>query len=179
MNEILSTPERKRILEFIIDKVDSFGVNSTSSSTGVSKALVSKYLKILERHNIVQKVNGNYHIKNSPITKGIKILIKLENIPVDIFSKYDCVNAVGIYGSAAKGEYTSESDTDIWIYVERIDEEQLASLSSELRNYISNISILNLTSDKLMQLKEKDKVFYYSLVFGSIIIYGDIDDIQI
>ena len=62
----------------------------------------------------------------------------------------------------------------MWILIDdRVSQEELARLSKELKRKYGNVSPIYLTENKLRTLKEKDKVFYYSLVFGSINIYGE------
>ena len=61
----------------------------------------------------------------------------------------------------------------MWILVDKAGDEELAKLGNELNKKYGNVEAVYLTKDKLRALKEKDKVFYYSLIFGSINIYGE------
>ncbi len=61
----------------------------------------------------------------------------------------------------------------MWLLTEKTSEEKLAALTTKLRNTFGNVKPLYLTKEKISLLRKKDPVFYYSIVFGSITIYGD------
>ena len=179
MQSIFSTTQRIKILKAIIYETDPVSVNSTASKTKLSKGLVSKYFEILTDTGILKKTNGKLSVTDNSITKGVKILLNLNDIDSKLFRKYSFVKSAGLYGSCAKGDNNIDSDTDIWIKIKETEDENLASLSSELNKKLKNAKILFLTEDKIKKLQRDDKLFYHSLVFGSIIIMGDNDGIQI
>ena len=88
------------------------------------------------------------------------------------FEEYEFVKGVGVYGSVAKGENTEDSDIDMWLLVSQSSHENLAKLTSELRRELGNINPIYLTEEKIRLLRKEDASFYYSLAFGSILIYG-------
>lgn len=179
MEDIFSTKERIKILKAIVFTKESISVNKIANQLKLSKGLVSKYLDLLVKQGIAKRTNGKFLINDSALVKGIRILLNLWNININIFKKYQFVKSVGLYGSCAKGENSDESDVDLWIKIDEIDEEKLASLSSELRKRIKNVKILFLTNEKIEKMKKEDPMFYHSLVFGSITIYGDKYGIQL
>jgi predicted nucleotidyltransferase len=140
---------------------------------------VSKYLDILKREGVLKKVNGKFVVTDSPLTKGIRILLSVRGIDTKALKKYLFVKGVGLYGSCAKGENTEDSDVDLWVRVENASDEDLASLTSYLNKRMKNVKVLFLTDEKIRRIREEDRLFYQSLVFGSIIVYGDKDGIQI
>ncbi|HEY4695586.1 MAG TPA: nucleotidyltransferase domain-containing protein, partial [Candidatus Hydromicrobium sp.] len=148
-----------------------------ASKLKVSKGLVSKYLDVLSKEGISKRSNGKYMIVDSAITRGIRILINLVNIDSKIFKKFDFVEAVGLYGSCTKGENTEDSDVDIWIKIKEVGDEKTASLTAEMNRKIRNVKPLFLTTKKIERMKKEDKLFYHSLSFGSIILYGGKDAI--
>jgi len=81
----------------------------------------------------------------------------------------------GIYGSCANGTNHEESDIDIWIKVDKHPgEAKVATVSNEIRKLLGrNVQILVLTPERIERLKKEDPIFYYSLVFGSIRLYGE------
>jgi len=180
MEEIFSTKERIRILKEVIFWEGEIRVNELSAKVKLSKGFVSKFLNVLEKKGILKK-KGRKFICNGhlPLVKAIKILFTLSAINRNIFRKYKFIKSVGLYGSCAKGENTLNSDVDIWIKTENISQEDEINLLSELRKKIKNVKILFLTDEKLNKLKKEDPAFYYSLYFGSIIIYGEKDGIWI
>lgn len=179
MENIFSTKERIKIIKFVIYKKDSISVNNIARNLKLSKGLVSKYFDILTKEGVAKRLNGKFLITNSPMTKAIKILFNIKNIPIATFKKYPFVKLVGIYGSCAKGENTEDSDVDLWIKTEEVGLESLAELTYRLNKKIEKVKILLLTEKKIEKLKKEDALFYHSLAFGSIIIYGGKNGIQL
>ena len=179
MEDIFSTKERIRILESIIFKESNISVNSIASQLKLSKGLISKYFEILSKEGIVKKTEGKAFITDSSFVKGIRILFNMKNVNPKIFKKYPFVKSAGIYGSCAKGENIEDSDVDLWIRVKDTDEDRLASLTSELNKKIKNVKVLFLTNGKIEKLRKEDPLFYHSLVFGSLIVYGEKNGIQL
>ena len=165
IHKLLSSKERVKILSYILYKNTSVTVIKTAEELHLSKALISQFFSLLKKEGIISNKNS---IKNNLQVKSLKILLNLNNINEKIFNKR-FIHSAGIYGSSVKGLNTEESDVDIWILVSDAEEEELAKLTHEL----GGIKPLYLTKEKLKALKVKDSVFYYSLVFGSITIYGD------
>jgi len=179
MESIFSTKERIKILKAVIFSEQPISVNVVAAKLKISKGLVSKYLDVLLKEGITKKSNGKYLIVNSPITKAAKILLNIIDIDVGIFKKFDFVEAVGLYGSCAKGENTDESDVDIWVKVKNVSDEKAASLTAAMNKKIKNVKPLFLTTKKIEKMEKDDKLFYHSLSFGSIILYGDNNAIQL
>jgi len=179
MEEIFLTKERIKILKAIIFKESAVSVNAIANHLEISKGLVSKYLNILTKRGIAKIVNGKFTITNSAFVKGIKILLNLDSIKTSIFKKYAFVKSAGLYGSCARGGNNEESDVDLWVRVSGVTEDKMASLSSMLSKKIKSVKVLFLTDEKIEKLKKEDALFYYSLTFGSIIIYGDKQDVQL
>ena len=179
MEKIFSTKERIKILKAVIFSEQPISVNVIAVRLKISKGLVSKYLDVLLKEGIAKKSNGKYLIVNSPITKGIKILLNIADVEIGIFKKFDFVGAVGLYGSCAKGENTDESDVDLWIKIKDVGDEKAASLTAVINKKIKNVKPLFLTTKKIEKMKKGDELFYRSLSFGSIILYGENDAIQL
>ena len=179
MKSIFSTKERIKILKAVIFSDQPISVNVIAARLKISKGLVSKYLDVLLRKGIAKKSNGKYLIVDSPITKATKILLNITGIDAGIFKKFDFVEAVGLYGSCAKGENTDESDVDIWVKVKDASDEKAASLTAVMNKKIKNVKPLFLTTKKIEKMKKDDELFYHSLSFGSIILYGNNNAIQL
>lgn len=179
MHDIFSTEERIKILQAILFKEDPVSVNNIAYQLKLSKGLVSKYFDILTKKGILKRLKGKLCVKDSPLTGGIMILLNIRNINIRLFKKYPFVVSAGLFGSCAKGENTEDSDVDIWIKIKDERETKLASLTTEVNKKIKNAKILFLTDKKTMKIKEEDEMFYHSLVFGSIILYGDKSGVQL
>ncbi len=178
IHELFSTRERIKILKHILYLEKDFGVNEIAKKLKISKGLVSKYFEILFKKGILKKSGKKFAVRrDNLLVKGIKIMLNLEKIDAKVFKKYKFVKAVGLYGSCAKGTNTENSDVDLWIKVENAGEKSIVNLVSEIKKKLGNASVLVLDEKKIKLLKEKDSVFYYSLYFGSIIIYGEESEI--
>jgi predicted nucleotidyltransferase len=177
MQSIFSTKERIKILKTVIFSQEPISVNVIAARVKISKGLVSKYLNVLLKRGLTKKSDGKYIIVDSPITKAAKILLNIAGIDVGIFKKFGFVEAVGLYGSCAKGENTTESDVDLWIKIKEVSDEKLASLTALINKKIRNAKAIFLTTKKIEKMKKDDELFYHSLLFGSILIYGRKDAI--
>jgi len=173
LHELLSTKERIKILSLTLYKKDEISITEIAKEARVSKSLVSKFFDILTKEKILLKRKRKFRVNDNVRVRALKIFLNFYKIDENVFRKFNFVKGAGIYGSFTKGENSEESDIDMWIIVEKTEEENLAKLSRELKKKYGNVRPLYLTEEKIKALKEKDKVFYHSLVFGSIIVYGE------
>ena len=174
LNRLFSTRERLKILSVILYKKDDISITDVSREARVSKGLVSNFFKILLKEKILRRKGRKFRVGDAPKVKALKILFNLYKVDENLFKKYNFIRGAGIYGSFLRGENNEESDIDMWILIDnKASQEELARFSKELKRKYGNVSPIYLTENKLKKLKEKDKVFYYSLVFGSITIYGE------
>ncbi len=170
--KILSSKERQKILEDILYKEGEISVSKVSSRLNLSKGLVSDYFKILVNEYILKRNGGKYVVQDNLNVKALKILLNLNRFNWKFFEEFDFVRGAGLYGSFVKGGNTEDSDIDLYVLVEESEEENLAELTGKLNELDERINPLYLTEDKIKHLKNEDAVFYHSLVFGSINIYG-------
>jgi predicted nucleotidyltransferase len=175
MKSLFSTSQRIKILEAVIFRTDSVSVNNIASQLKLSKGLISKYFQILLKEQILKKEKGKLVVADNAPVKSVKILLNVRRIDTRIFGKYPFVTAVGLYGSCARGENTEDSDVDLWVRVKDVEESKIASLTSEINKKIKNAKLLFLKDKKIEKLRKEDIMFYHSLSFGSIILYGDKD----
>ncbi len=179
MESIFSTKERIKILKTVVFSDQPISVNVIAARLKISKGLVSKYMDVLLKEGIAKKSNGKYLIVDSPITKAAKILLNITSIDAGIFKRFDFIEAAGLYGSCAKGENTDESDVDLWIKIKDVGDDKVASLTTLMNKKVRNIKPLFLTTKKIEKMKKDDELFYHSLSFGSIVLYGEKDTIQL
>lgn len=177
LENIFSTEERIIIIKSIIYLEKEFGVNEIATKSKLSKGLVSKYFDILLKENILRKANKKFLVGNNNNIRSLKILFNIQKIDTSIFKRYGFVKSVGLYGSCAKGTNTEESDIDLWIKIENSTRENTMQLTSSLLKVAENMKVLVLDNKKLELLKEENPLFYHSLYFGSIILYGKENEI--
>lgn len=176
IEKIFSTKERVKILNYVIYLENEFGVNEIAKKVKLSKGLVSKYFEILVKESILGR-KKKFIVNDNSLVKSLRIMLNIQKIDTKIFKEYKLVKTVGLYGSCIKGTNIANSDIDLWIKVGRANDEKIAELTSELRKKIENVRVLVLDDKKLELLKKKDSLFYYSLYFGSIILYGKENEI--
>jgi predicted nucleotidyltransferase len=179
MENLFSTHQRIKILQAVIFRTDSVSVNNIASQLRLSKGLVSKYFQILLKQKILKKEKGKLFVSDTPLVRAIKILLNVKSIDVRIFSKYPFVTAAGLYGSCARGENNEDSDVDLWIRMKNVDEIKVASLTAEIRKKVKNSKVLLLSDKKIEKIRKEDTMFYHSIAFGSIILYGDMNAAQL
>jgi len=179
MESLFSTSQRIKILQAVIFRTDSVSVNNVSFQLRLSKGLISKYFQILLKQKILKKGKGGLFVSDSPSVRAVKILLNVKSIDTSMFSKYPFVTAAGLYGSCARGENTEDSDVDLWVRFKDAEETKMASLTAEINRKIKNAKILLLSDKRVEKIRKEDTMFYHSLTFGSIILYGDIDAAQI
>jgi len=172
INSLFSTEERIKIIENIIFTDNQISVNKTASELKLSKGLISKYFNLLVSKKILQKRKNKFFVLDNAKVKSIKILFNINQFKPSFFKKYPFIEGVGLYGSCVKGTNNEESDIDLWIKVKKIDELRLAQLTNALKRKNNKIKPLFLTDEKIKKLKEDDTIFYFSLIFGSIVLHG-------
>lgn len=179
MELLFSTSQRIKILKTVIFRTDSISVNNIASQLRLSKGLVSKYFQILLKQKILKREKGKLFVSGTPLVSAIRILLNVKSIDTGIFRKYPFITAAGLYGSCARGENNEESDVDLWIRIKDVDEAKVASLTAEISRRVRNSKVMFLSDKKIEKIRKEDTMFYHSLVFGSITLYGDVNAAQI
>ncbi len=168
--------ERERIVKYLMDNpTKNIRVRELAKALRISPAHVSRSLKLLRKDRVIMDNKVNL---SNPYTRALKILFNVKKLVdtgiTEIFRRSG-VSGAGVYGSWATGTNYEDSDLDIWIKVNKHPGEiKIATISAEIRKILRvNVQILVLTPERLERLKKDDPVFYYSLVFGSIVLYGE------
>ena len=171
--ELFKTEERARILGYVMFR-NSFRVAEVSRATGVTKGLVSRYLRLLVERGLLQKEGRKYSSHDGAHSRAIRLLLNLERIDLSALS-LGFARGLGLYGSWARGTNDRESDLDVWIKVDSLPEQAvLARLQRDLSLQTgSEVNLLVLTPGKLERLKIVDTSFYNSLVMGFVTLKGE------
>lgn len=169
---LFSTPERVRILEQVLFN-DGLTNGQVARRTDVNKGLISVYLRELLNKGLLIKNGQEFRSSGSPIARHIKILMNLVTIEgwnIDTTN----ILGMGIFGSWATGTNTSQSDLDLWIILENIDNKTIGKVLSEISiNSDIETDILVLTKEKWNTIKQKDKPLYNSIIKDGITIHGN------
>jgi predicted nucleotidyltransferase len=140
----------------------------------VTKGLVSRYLRLLVEHGLLQKEGREYSPHDGALSRAVKLLLNLERIDLSTLS-LGSAGGMGLYGSWARGTNHQEGDLDVWIRADRQPpESDLARLQRDLIQQADcEVNLLVLTPEKLERLKKEDKPFYNSLVMNSVTLKGE------
>lgn len=173
--ELFKSKERIRILHHVSIRT-SFTVQSVINATGVSKGLVSEYLNMLIRQQLLSRNKRSITRQETTFWKAIKRLLNLDLLRPKI-SLPPWALGIGIYGSWADGTNTAGSDLDLWLLVDSYDPEieiKAAELDQNIAAAIHcEVNSLILTREKLHHLRKHDQPFYSSLMRGSLTLEGD------
>jgi len=167
-----STKKRGAMLRGALFRDGPVGVVDVARESNTNKSLVSTYLALLSKDGLLERRGKKFLVKNTTKTKGLKLLLNLEDTSSMPFKSYKFVESAGLYGSCAKGENTESSDIDLWVKVKGASQDELALLNSRIKKKFPHANVLMLTKEKIEKLKAENQTFYNSLYFGSIIIYG-------
>ncbi|MFZ3147824.1 MAG: MarR family transcriptional regulator [Methanothrix sp.] len=173
LTELFKTEERVRVLRYVMFR-SAFSVAEVSRATRVTKGLVSRYLRLLVEHGLLQKEDREYSPHDGAHSRAIKLLLNLERIDLAALS-LGSARGLGLYGSWARGTNRQESDLDVWIKADSLPPESvLARLHKDLSQQADcEVNLLVLTPEKLERLKREDKPFYNTLVMDSVTLNGE------
>ena len=166
LNEFIG---QRKLMQIITSLLNSSETNLSQTEllkkTKISKTTAIKWLDFLEKSDLIQcqriGTTNLYSIKKeNPIIKEFKRLKSIAELQT--FAQLAQKQSVEIYlyGSAARGEDTPESDYDILI-IGTIKMPQIISDIAKLeKNLKKKISIKIFTHFEWSELKKKDPAFY-------------------
>ena len=170
---LITTEKQLKLLEAIVySKDEKLGVRKLAEKLGMNPGYVSVILKKMENEKLI--LEGK--IQNTPGLQAIRFLFNVERLSL-AWKRLRLlkIRGFGVYGSWAKGTNNADSDLDVWILMEK---EPGADALGKIRNVVSKntdvaeVSIMVLTKARIEELKQKDKLFYSSLL-NSFRIGGD------
>jgi predicted nucleotidyltransferase len=133
--------------------------------SNLSKMTVIKWLNFLEKHNVLKatkKGNLKYYSlnKDNPILKQIKALVNTMNV----YEPSNRLSGKGVevylFGSAARGEDTGESDIDVLI-IGKIDKRDLVAFIDNVRERTNKkVNPVVMDPFEYLALHKKNKTFY-------------------
>ncbi|MEM7825891.1 MAG: nucleotidyltransferase domain-containing protein [Candidatus Aenigmatarchaeota archaeon] len=177
IHSLLSTAEKEKLLEYLLDNPSQeIKIRRVAKNLSLSPSHITKFIKLLFQFKIVKEKRINLH---NPLTKVLKVFFNLKKILkaniIKEAKKIESLKGIGIYGSWVNGTNYEDSDLDIWIKTEKyISQEEIAKFSEKIRQKLKkNVQILVLTPEKINKIKKEDPIFFYSLVFNSLVLYGE------
>jgi len=165
-----------RVIECLLDRPrEKVKVTAVAKQLHASKGHVSEVIKKLKEDGLIK--DGVVNL-GDPYVRSLRVTVNLSKIKesgiITAIKKLH-VDSAGLYGSWANGTNTEGSDVDIWIKTgNRIRAIDIAGLSRHVGGSLHvEPQILVLDQEKLKRLKEDNPIFYFTLLFGSIILAGE------
>ena len=173
LTALFKSEERVKVLRYIMFR-RAITVAEISRATGVTKGLVSRFLRCLEKRELLLREGRKYSPRDSAQTRAIKLLLNLESIDLSALN-LGSARSLGLYGSWARGTNYHDSDLDLWIEAESLPaERELARLQRDLSLQVgSEVNLLMLTPEKLERLKRENLPFYNALLLSSVTMRGE------
>ena len=175
ISELISTPERERILQRLLYASRPEGLYQIAKEAKVSPSQVHKYISIWKGYGLISGTKPN----DEPLVRALRLsenthFLRDERLVARIQAALPKVKGIGLYGSWANGTNDENADIDIWIFVDReLDYLAMGRLRRDLENRLKKkLDMVVLTEGKLRELREKNPTFYYSL-YHSIRLFGD------
>lgn len=152
-----------------------------SRTTGIGSGTVNIFLRNLHKDKVLKKeIVGNVHLytlnDDLALVKQLKVMntiLEFEKLKLTnkLINKDETITSIVLYGSHANGENDSKSDLDILIFSKnkKIDNNTINQLEEKLDK---TISIITFTLPEWDKLKQKDKIFYESILQNHIVLYG-------
>ena len=177
METLFSSAEKIRLLEYLLDNPQKeIKTREIARNLRVSPGFVSKTVSMLKKNGRVIKNKADL---SNPLNRAIKFFLNIKKIEeMKLLEKikqlFPGFIGFGIYGSWSNGTNASESDVDIWIKVkEKPKDEKILALRRFAREKLGcTANILVLDDRRAQELKEKDFVFYCSIV-NSFLLRGE------
>lgn len=175
---LLNPNKTSLIVAHILNNPDkTVKITEIAKELRVSKGSVSLAANGLMKEGILKEWTVD---TENPRTRALKILLNTEAVVKSgaIGELMKIGLGGGVYGSWARGTNTGDSDIDLWIKPKKsFRQSDAAQTSREIRRKLGlQVQLLVLSKERVEQLKSNNAVFFYSLLFGSIKLFGeDID----
>jgi predicted nucleotidyltransferase len=174
---LFSRKQREEILASILSNPSrGYRVREIANEFGVSVGSASQFLALLKKNRIMRRRGDVFFVDaDHPLTRAIKIVLNVADLDISPLKRIPGVQGIGLYGSWASGTNREDSDVDLWVKVKkRVGEEIIAKASSQLHKRTKHkVQVMILDPKRNEQLKKEDPIFYYSLVYGSVVLYGE------
>ncbi len=158
-----------------------FYTKEITRQTGISVGTVNNFLRNIQKDDILIKdVVGNVHLyklnNELELVKHLKVVHTLlefeqQHLTEQILKWYKSIISIILYGSHASGNNDSKSDIDLLFFINK--KKSYATLLQVLEKKLNKpISVQQMTILEWQKLKEKDKIFYESILENHIVLYG-------
>lgn len=172
--EVFRTEERVRILRHVAEQ-GPVTATAIVRAEGVSKALVSRYLRRLEDGGYLVRQGRAFVWLDHARGRSVKRLLTADRL-APVLRLPVWARGIGIYGSYAEGTNTLGSDLDVWVLVEEYApdlEVSAARTEREIERETGvETNLLLLTAERLEELRQTDEPFYRNFISSNITFGG-------
>lgn len=176
IHKLFSTKERERVLTYIFDNPSkAHRVRDVAKTLSISVGGISGFFAFLKKHKVLKRSGNEFYVNiDNPLTKTSKVVLNVASIAITPLKKIPACVGIGLYGSWANGTNNENSDIDIWVRVEKkVKEEIIAGVSRKTKEKMKrNVQLLIIDPEKNKLLRDNDPIFYYSLIYGSVVLHG-------
>lgn len=170
------------ILRLFLQSPDQgFYTKEIARKTGIGSGTVNVFLRNIHKDNILTKeITGNTHVyrlnNEKELTKHLKIVHTLidfeQNKLIENLQKTnDTILSIVLYGSYANGENDSKSDIDLFLLLN--EKKPVTTFLQQMEKKLKKtVTIQMMTIPEWHKLKEKDKIFYESILEKHIVLWG-------
>lgn len=175
MPQVFGKAESKAMSYILYKANKPIKVLEVAKAVKVSKGYVSRIVRALEGEKLIK--SGLLDI-DKPEVRALKILFNVNRLvssgAIKELKKLNIAGA-GIYGSWANGTNDEESDLDIWVKPSgEMHEKEIAPVLRQVRKAVgANPQLIVLNKSRLRQLKQGNQIFFYSLLYGSLRLFGE------
>lgn len=178
LKKILLDTSANKIISFLtLHSGTSFYDKEISERTGVSRGMTNRLLnKFLEIGLVLRERRGRmwfYSLSKTPLFKYYRIYENLIELTESVNALKPVSHKIVLYGSAAFGDDTAESDIDLLVITEQKDK-----VLKEIRAFKTEKEIKPVvqTTSEYATSKKKDKAFYEEIAKGITLFEKEVDE---
>ena len=182
INEMLVKYKEWNLLKIFLSNPDhAFYTKELSRKTGIASGTVNNFLRNIQKDDfLIKEIVGNVHLyrlnNELQIVKQLKIFntileFQQNRLAEQLTKTESSIISIILYGSHANGENDSKSDVDLLLILN--SKKNFTSVVQKIEEKIKKpISIQMMNIAEWQVLKEKDKIFYESILINHIVLYG-------
>jgi len=175
MKRIIFKTNSQKIIEYLIKKPGyKFLSKEIQVATRISKAGANFALLDLVKTGLIKREKkGNIYLytidDEHPVIKQLKVLQNVINLTPLITKMKHKTNKIILFGSTSRGENTEESDIDLFVVTNQVEEvERLI----EKKSYKGKIQLITRTPLQYIEMEKTDPHFYQQVERGIILWEG-------
>jgi predicted nucleotidyltransferase len=178
LKNILTNKSADKVLRFLtLNRDDSFYDKEVSEHTGLSRGVTNQTLNLFMKAGIVQRERRGrmwfYTLTKSPLIKSYRIYDNLVALNETVNKLKQVAQRIILFGSAANGSDTAESDIDLFIV--STNKKEVMRIIGEL-DTDREIKPVALTPVEYAVSRSKDKSFYAQVENGLKLFEEDVDE---